>query len=145
MRLIAVFLAVAGVVAFTAYHNLRKADGYAQLSPTPTAINCGDAAELAQKASDDRRQRDETKSDQEKIVASNRATFYASLATIAELQCKLSLPETDEALKPAFEAARKAEATSSFYERAVSWSDASFLATQVVSTLMQQLLATPAK
>ena len=145
MRLIAVFLALAGVVAFTAYHNARRGDGYAQPSPTPTAVNCGDAAELAQKASDGRRQRDETPSDQEKIVASNRATFYASLAIIADLQCKLSLPESDDALRPAFEAARKAEATSSFYERAVSWGDASFLTTQVVATLMKQVPVPPSK
>ena len=138
MRLFAVLFALAGVVVFT-YYYARNGNGYAQLPETPTAVNCGDAAELAQKASDGRRQRDETNSDQEKIVASSRATFYASLATIADLQCKLSLPEIGEALKPAFEAARKAEATSSFYERAVWWGDASFLATQVVSMLMKQL------
>jgi hypothetical protein len=72
-------------------------------------------------------------------VASNRATFYASLAIIADLKCRLPLPETDAVLKPAFGAARGAEGTSSFYERAVGWSDAAFLATQAVSTLMKQL------
>ena len=145
MRLVALFLAVAGVVAFTAYHNAHKGNGDPHLSATPSAVNCGDAAELAQQASDRRRQRDESDSDQEKIVASSRATFYASLAIVADLKCKLMLPEADEALKPAFEAARSAESTRSFYERAVWWGDASFLATQVVSTAMKQLPASQSK
>ena len=144
MRLVALFLALAAF-AFTAWQYTRTGNQDIHPSPAPTAVNCGDAAELAQQAGDGRRQRDETNSDQERIVASNRATFYASLAIIADLKCKLSLPEADEALKPAFAAAGKAEATNSFYERAVWWGDAAFLATQVVSTLMKQLPAPPSK
>jgi hypothetical protein len=94
---------------------------------------------------DDRRQHDETNSDQERIVAGNRATFYASLAIIADLKCQVTLAEADEALKPAFDAARKAEATRSFYERAVWWGEAGFIVTQVVPMLIKQLPAPPSK
>jgi hypothetical protein len=75
--------------------------------------------------------------------ARNRATFYTSLATIADLKCKVTLTEADEALKPAFDAARKAEASRSFYQGAVQWSEAGFIATQVVPMLMKQLSAPP--
>jgi len=112
-------------------------------SPVPAAINCADAPQLRQQALDDGRQRVETKSDQEKIVAVSRATFYASLAMIADLKCKVTSNEVDEALKPALEAARKAEATRSFYERAVHWGDAGLIAIQVVSMLTKELSAPP--
>jgi predicted negative regulator of RcsB-dependent stress response len=99
MRLVAVLLALAAVVGFTAWHNARSGNEYVHASPAPTAVNCGDAAELGQKALDGRRQRDEANSDQEKIVASNRATLYASLAIIADLKCKHSLPEAGRAAR----------------------------------------------
>jgi hypothetical protein len=51
--------------------------------------------------------------------------------------------DADEALRPAFDAARKAEAARSFYERAGHWNEAGFIATQVVQTLMKQLSAPP--
>lgn len=146
MRLLAVSLALAGLVAITACDGANKGGSdYARPSPAPTAVNCADAAQLRQRALDDRRQSDETNSDQEKIVTGNRATFYASLAIIADLKCKVTLAEADEALKPAFDAARKAEATRSFYERAVQWGEAGFIVTQAVPMLMKQLPAPPSK
>jgi hypothetical protein len=108
-------------------------------------VNCADAAQLRQRALDDRRRSDETNSDQEKIVSGNRATFYASLAIIADLKCQMTLPEADEALQPAFDAARKAESTHSFYESAVWWGEAGFIATQVIPMLMKPVPAPASK
>lgn len=145
MRLSAVFLALAGLVAISACDGTKASDDARRPSPAPTAVNCGDAAQLEQRALDDRRRRDETSSDQEKIVAGNRGTFYASLAIVADLKCRVTLAEADEALKPAFDAARKAEATRSFYERAVLWSEAGLIVTQVVPMLMKRLPVPPPK
>jgi hypothetical protein len=136
-----IIVAVLCLVATTACDGANR--GRSDYSPAPTAVNCADASQLRQRALDDRRQRVETRSDQEKIVAGNRATFYASLAIIADLKCRVSLAEADEALKPAFDAARRAEATRSFYEGAIHWGEAGFIATQVVPMLMNQLSAPP--
>ena len=146
MRELAVSSALAGAIAITAcYGASERSSASARPSPAPIAVACADASQLRQRALEDRRRRDETTSDQEKIVAGNRAIFYASLAIIADLKCQVTLAEADEALKPAFEAARKAEATHSFYERAVHWGEAGFVATQVVSMLMKQLPPPPSK
>ena len=146
MRFSVVSSALASVIAITACYGANERGSVsAPPSPAPIAVACADGSQLRQRALDDRRRRDETTSDQEKIVAGNRATFYASLAIIADLKCQVTLAEADEVLKPAFEAARKAEATHSFYERAVHWSEAGFVATQVVSMLMKQLPAPPSK
>ncbi len=133
-------VSLAGLVAMTACDGAKSDSDY---TPAPTAVNCADAPRLRQRALDDRGRSIETSSDQEKIVAGNRATFHASLAIIADLKCRVTLAEADEALKPAFDAARKAEATSSFYERAVYWSEAGFIATQVVPMFLKQLSAPP--
>jgi hypothetical protein len=111
--------------------------------PAPTAVDCADAPQLRQWALEARRQSVETSSDQTKIVAGNRATFYASLGTIADLKCTVVLAEAEEALKPAFDAVRKAETARSFYEEAVHWGEAAFIATQVVPMLMGQRSAPP--
>jgi hypothetical protein len=136
-----IIVAVLGLATIAACDDANK--GGSDRTPTPTAVNCADAAQLRQRALDDRRQSVETKSDQEKIVAGNRATFYSSLAIVADLKCKVTLAEADEALKPAFDAARKAEATRRFYERAVHWGEAGFIASQVVPMLMKQLPVPP--
>ena len=143
MRSSVVFPILAGLVAITACARTNNVS--ARSSPPPTAVACADASQLRQRALDDRRQRDETTSDQERIVTGSRATFYASLAIIADLKCQVTLAEADEALKLAFEAARKAEATHSFYERAVHWGEAGFIATEVVSMLTKQLPAPAAR
>jgi hypothetical protein len=146
MRLLAASSALAGLVAIAACDAANKGGSdSARPSPAPTAVNCADAPHLRERALDDRRRSDKTNSNQEKIVTGSRATFYASLAIIADLKCKVTLAEADEALKPAFEAARKAEATRSFYERALQWGEAGFIATQVVPMLMKQLPAPSSK
>jgi hypothetical protein len=113
--------------------------------PAPTAVNCADAAGLRQRAVDDRGRSEESKSDQERISIGNRANFLASLAIIADLKCKVTLAAADEALKPAFDAARKAETSNSMYERAFRWGQADFIAAQVIAVLIQQLPAAASK
>jgi hypothetical protein len=144
MRLRALALALAVLVAITACGDKGSTDDAAP-SPAPTAVSCADAPQLRQRAVDDRRESDERTSDQEKIYIGNRAGFFASLAIIADLKCEVTLAEADEALKPAFDAARKAEGTRSMYERAFRWGQAAFIATQVIALLVQQLPAPPSK
>ena len=120
-------------------------DPRASPAPAPATVTCQDSAQLKQWAVDDRRYADGRKSDHEKIYIGNRASFFASLANIADLKCKVTLAAADEALKPAIEAARKAEATSSMYERAQRWSEADFMASQVIAQLIQQLPTAPPK
>lgn len=130
-------LTFATLVTFTACART----GAAPPSTTvPTEVSCLDAPQLRQRAADDRRKSDASKSDHDKIVMGNRAGFFASLANIADLKCKVKIPEADEALKPAFEAARKAEVSRSTYERAQRWSEAAFIATEVTALQIQQLL-----
>ena len=133
-------LAIPVLVALTAC-----GDGNAATSdlppapPAPTSVSCADAPQLKQQAVDDRRRSAGRSSDHEKIYIGTRANFFASLAILADLKCKVTLAEADEALKPAFEAARKAEGTSSMYERALRWGEADFIAAQVAQLLIQQL------
>lgn len=117
----------------------------ARPAPAPAAVSCLDAPQLRQRGNDDRRHSVERKSDQEKIYIGNRANFYASLAIIADLKCKVPLAGVDDALKPALEAARKAETTRSLYEMAQRWGEAAFIAAQVVALQVQQLPAPPPK
>ena len=106
-------------------------------------MSCTDAPQFRQRAAEDRRKSEASKSDHDKIVLGNRAGFFASLANIADLKCKVTL--SDETLKPAFEAARKAEVSRSTYERAQQWSAASFIATEVIAQQIRQLPASSAK
>ena len=146
MRLVVLSSALVGLVAVAACCGADQGvSASARSAPAPTAVSCADASDLRQRALDDRRQREETRSDQERIVAGSRATFFASLATIADLKCKVTLAEADDALKPAFDAARKAEATSSFYERAAQWGEANYFAAQVVPMLTKELSAGPSR
>lgn len=144
MRLRALPLALA-IIALTACDGGNTTSDYPPASPAPTAVSCADAPQLRQRAVDDRRQSDELDSDHERIYVGNRANFFASLAIIADLKCKVTLAEADEALKPALEAARKAETTSSMYERASRWGEADFIAAQVITVLIQLLPAQPTK
>lgn len=139
MRMLALLGGLAALVAFTSCESGNKVSP----SSVPAAVRCADAPQLRQRALDDRRQSEATKSDQKQISIGNRAGFFASLAIIADLKCKVTLAEADEALKPAFEAARKAEDSRSFYEVAQRWDEAQFIATQVIALLVQQLPAPP--
>ena len=105
----------------------------------PTAVNCGDATQIRQRAADDRRRVEESRSDHERISIGSRANFLASLAVIADLKCKVSSPEVDEMLKPALEAARSAEANASVYEKTRGFARADFTAHQVIDLLIQQM------
>ena len=111
------------------------------VSLTPAAVGCTDAARLKQRSIDDRRRSDELKSDHERIYIGNRAAFFASLAIVAELTCVVTLADAEASLTPALEAARKAESTRSMYERAFRWSEANFIASQVIARQIQQLPA----
>ena len=107
----------------------------------PTAVNCADAPMLTQRAAEDRHGMGDVRSDQEKLLIGSRANFVAALALLAELKCRVVPRDADDALKPALEAARMADATDGFYEKAHWWSEAGFIATQVVRGLIQQLPA----
>jgi hypothetical protein len=58
----------------------------------PATVNCEDAAQLLDRATRNRRSIRERSSDQEKIDLANRARFIATLATSADLRCKVSYP-----------------------------------------------------
>ena len=140
MRSRPLFLALATLVTLTACARTR----FNPPSTTvPAAVGCMDAPQLRQRAVDDRRKSDASKSDHDKIVLGNRAGFFASLANIADLKCKVTI--SDEALKPAFEAARKAEVSRSTYERAQQWSAAAFVATEVIAQQIRLLPASSVK
>jgi hypothetical protein len=109
------------------------------VSVTPTTVGCTDAARLKQQSIDDRRRSDELKSDHERIYIGNRAGFFASLAIVADLTCLVTLADAEASLTPALEAARKAETTRSMYERAFRWSEANFIASQVIAKQIQRL------
>lgn len=145
MRAWTVPLGFAAGVALSACDSGNEARAASAPPPLPTTVNCADAPQLRQRSADGRRRLDELTSDQEKISVGNRARFQASLAIIADLKCKVSAAEADDALKPALEAARTAEASRSFYEGAVLWGEADFAATQVIALLIRQLPAPPPK
>lgn len=143
MRLRASDLTLAAVVSLTACGSENHTGDYPPPAPAPTAVSCADASQLRQHAVDDRRQSDELDSDHERIYVGNRASFFASLAIIADLECKVTLAEADEALQPALEAARRAEDTSSLCEKAFAWGEADFIASRVIALLTQELPAPP--
>jgi hypothetical protein len=133
-------LALAAVTTLSA---CARAGTNAPPSTLPTAVSCTDVPEFRQRATEDRRKGETSKSDHDKIVLGNRAGFFASLANVADLKCKGTI--ADEALKPAFEAARKAEVSRSTYERAQQWSAAAFIATEVIAQQIRQLPGSAAK
>ena len=138
MRSQPLFLALATLVALSA---CARTGFKPPATVVPAAVSCLDAPQLRQRAADDRRKSGASKSDHDKIVMGNRAGFFASLANVADLTCKVTISGADEALKPAFEAARKAEVSRSTYERAQRWSEAAFIATEVIALQIQQLAA----
>lgn len=112
-------------------------------STIPAGVSCADAPQLRQRAADDRLKSEASRSDHEKIVVGSRAGFFAALALVADLKCKVTLAATDEALEKAFEAARQAEATRSMYARAQKWSEAAYITTEASAILIRQLPAAP--
>lgn len=134
---------LAAIVTTSACGN--GSDVRADTRPVPPTVSCADAPELRERAAADRRQSDEQTSDQQRVTLGNRANFFASLAIAADLSCRVMSPDADAALRRALDAARQAEAASSFYEKAGLWSDASFIATEAASILLRQLPAEPSK
>ena len=128
---------------FTALSACARADANARPTTLPAEVSCADAPQFRQRAAEDRSKGVASKSDHDKIVLGNRAGFFAALANVADLKCKGTL--ADEALKPAFEAARKAEVSRSTYERAQQWSAAAFIATEVTAQQIRQLPGSAAK
>ena len=114
-------------------------------SAIPTAVNCGNGPQLRQRAADDRRRVDESRSDHERISVGSRANFLASLAVIADLKCTVIRTEADEPLKTALEAAHKAESTDSVYEKTRGYHQASFAATRAIDLMTERLPAPAAK
>jgi hypothetical protein len=98
---------------------------------------------LRQRAANERRQVAETTSDQARIVGGSRASFYMSLASVADLKCRVASTDADAALNVALTAARRAAAAGTFYASAVRWTEAGVAASQAVSTFIGQLPASP--
>jgi hypothetical protein len=132
-------------LAFTTFAVLAGCGGEASESaslppaPTPTVVRCSDAEQLRERAAGDRRLSVDEKSDHARIRLGDRASYLASLAIVADLQCKRPLAVANDALNPAFEAARKAEAANSIYEIAFWWREANFAAMTVISRIVQDL------
>ena len=108
-------------------------------SAIPTGVTCGNAPELRQRAANDRSRVGASRSDHERISVGSRANFLATLAVIADLKCRVTHAEADDVLKLAFEAARKAEATDSVYEKTRGFNEANFAATRAVELLAERL------
>jgi hypothetical protein len=108
-------------------------------APLPTTVNCEDAAQLRERAAVDRRSSRERSSDQESIDLASRARFVATLATIADLRCKVPLADADQILRSALDAARAAEDTSSFYARTLKWHEAGLIADEAVGAMIKRL------
>ena len=104
-------------------------------SAIPTAVNCGDAAQLRERVASDRTQVAQSRSDHERISVGSRANFLATLAVIADLKCTVTSTEADDLLKPALEAARRAAENDSVYEKTRGFIDAHFAATRAVALL----------
>ena len=142
MRIRALVLALAILASIAGCDGAQHVSVELRESPSsamPTAVHCGNGGQLRQRAANDRSRVDESRSDHERISIGSRANFLASLAVIADLKCKVSSPDVDDMLKPALEAARKAEANASIYEKTRGFAGADFTAHQVIDSLVQQI------
>ena len=111
----------------------------------PTAVSCHDAPQLRQRSIDDRHRGETTKSDQERVIANSRASYFAALATVADLMCRIPAVQTEPSLAQAFQATRRAEETRSFYEEAVALSEANLRVTETIAAVLRQLPAPSSK
>jgi hypothetical protein len=145
MRSAAIFVTatVAIVIGYGVNYDLAGTPQSA--APLPATVNCEDAAQLRDRATRDRRSIRERSSDQEKIDLANRARFIATLATSADLRCKVSLSDADEILRRALDAARDAENTGSFYARTLKWQEAGLIADEAVGRMIKRLPSPTAK
>ncbi len=138
IRMFAIMVALTGTTACE-----RSTDPGPTGSPGPTAVTCADGPQLRQRADDERLQISEMASDQGKIIGGSRASFYMSLAIIADLKCKDTSADADAntALSVALSAARDAEGAGTFYETALHWIEAGIAANQAIAALIGQLSA----
>ena len=113
--------------------------------PLPATVNCGDGAQLRERAARDHRSSSDRSSDQEKTDLASRARFVSTLATIADLRCKVPLAAADEILRRALDAARAAAGTGSFYARTLKWQEAGLIADQAVEVMIKGLPDSAAK
>ena len=144
MRLTNISVALTALAILTGCGGEAGNSASTAVVPTPTAVRCADAGQLKELAASDRRHSIEEKSDHARIRIGDRAGYLASLAIIADLQCKRPLAVADDALRPAFEAARKAETATSIYEIAFWWREANFAAMTVISQFIRDLPASSA-
>lgn len=144
MRLRTLFLALMVVPLITGCES-RAETSVEVVEPIPTAVNCGDAPQLRERAGADRRRVEQSRSDHERISLGSRANFLASLAVIADLKCKVTFTSADETLKRSLDLAREAESSDSIYEKTRRFHDADFTARQVIDMLIPRLVAAPVK
>jgi hypothetical protein len=111
----------------------------ADATPIPTTVNCADVSQLTEQAADGRRRSTEGTEDRARIIAGGRASFMASLATIAQLKCRASVAEADVKLEEALVAARGAGTTTGQYEAAHRWNEAALLAGDAIALLVGQI------
>lgn len=134
------YVPVAVLAAVSACDGGGEAPSHSPAVPQPPiAVGCADAPEFMRTAADERRASGESRSDQERIVLGNRADFFASLGIIAELRCSVQSDRADGPLMMALEAAQQAESESGFYASAFGWTDANFLASQVIALLIREM------
>jgi hypothetical protein len=104
----------------------------------PRAVGCSDASGLRERAAAERRRAAAETSDQARIVLGTRANYFALLAIFAELSCRVRAPDAQTALTRALDAAGRAVAASSFYEKVGHWSDAQSFVTDAIAALVRQ-------
>lgn len=108
-------------------------------TPLPTSVSCRDLTHLTEQAADARRLSGGGTRDRARIIVGARATFVASLATIAQLKCRTSAAEADVKLEEALVAARAAATTAGQYEAAQRWNEAALLAGVAITLLVNQI------
>ena len=104
----------------------------------PDTVQCADASGLRDRVAGERESVGALTSDQDKVDAGSRANFLASLATIADLRCRVQTADagSDELIARALDAGRTASETAGFYERNVRWSEATLLAQDAITHLL---------
>jgi hypothetical protein len=142
MRVLAMVPAAMVLGALTACSGPQVGADFVDGDSVPKTVDCEDARDLSNRATEDRRRVDESHSDHERIVVGSRSNFLASLAVVASLRCKVTMPEVDEAVEGALSAARGAAAASGVYEKTRGFNDATFHATRVAE-LMTARIASP--
>ena len=131
---ISLLLVAAVVLGVSACNTGQSAPDTPGDSVLESTVDCADAQILAARSLDPPRRKE---GDRAKIIRLNRAVYFAALANVAELKCKVTDLQADGTLTRAFDAAHKAEATASEYEKAQLWSQAALYATQAGGQLMR--------